>query len=120
MASSAIPAVCRPIPIDGVPCCDSALGDPVPVRKAFELGCDKVVLILTLPENTIRTSDKDKRLVRRIRRKYPAAAEALADRARTYNEGVALHGNMRQKESSSSSRPMTPAASIPSAGMPLQ
>lgn len=90
MASSAIPAVCRPIPIDGVPCCDGALGDPVPVRKAFELGCDKVLLILTLPENTIRTSDKDKRLARRIRRKYPAAAEALAVRARTYNEGVAL------------------------------
>lgn len=90
MASSAIPAVCRPIPIDGVPCYDGALGDPVPIRKAFELGCDKVVLLLTLPEDTIRTPDKDERLAKHIRKAYPAAAAALADRARKYNEGVAL------------------------------
>lgn len=90
MASSAIPAVCRPIPIEGVPCYDGALGDPVPIRKAFALGCDKVVLLLTLPEDTIRTPDKDERLAKRIRKAYPAAADALADRARKYNEGVAL------------------------------
>ncbi len=90
MASSAIPTVCRPVMIDGVPCYDGALGDPVPVKKAFELGCNKVVLILTLPEDTVRSSDKDRRLARSIRRSYPAAAMALADRARKYNEGVAL------------------------------
>ena len=33
---------------------------------------------------------KDARLVRRIRREYPTAAEALAARAEKYNEGVAL------------------------------
>ena len=38
---------------------DGALGDPVPVQKAFELGCDRVVLILTKPEREIRHSGKD-------------------------------------------------------------
>ena len=90
MASSAIPGVCRPIWYEGVPCYDGALSDPVPVQKAFDLGCDQVVLVLTLPENTVRTSEKDARLAKRIKKEFPSAAEALAGRAKKYNEGVAL------------------------------
>ena len=90
MASSAIPGVCRPIWYEGVPCYDGALSDPVPVQKAFDLGCDQVVLVLTLPENTVRTSEKDERLAKRIKKEFPSAAEALAGRAKKYNEGVAL------------------------------
>ena len=90
MASSAIPGVCRPVILDGVPFYDGALGDPVPVKKAFELGCDKVVLILTLPEDTVRTPGKDPRLARRIRKEFPEAAKALLNRAHKYNEGLEL------------------------------
>ena len=90
MASSAIPGVCCPVLIDGVPYYDGALGDPVPVAKAFEMGCDKVVLILTLPKDTIREPGKDNRLAHRIRREFPEAAEALRNRASKYNEGVSL------------------------------
>ena len=90
MASSAIPGVCRPIWYEGVPCYDGALSDPIPVQKAFDLGCDKVVLVLTLPEDTVRTSEKDERLAKRIKKEFPSAAEALAGRAKKYNEGVAL------------------------------
>ncbi len=89
-ASSAIPFFCRPYVIDGVPYYDGALGDPVPVKKAFELGCDRVVLILTKPEAEIRSPKSDERVAARIRGKYPAAAEALCRRAERYNAGVAL------------------------------
>lgn len=89
-ASSAIPFFCRPYVIDGVPYYDGALGDPVPVKKAFELGCDRVVLILTKPEAEIRSPEGDERVAARIRGKYPAAAEALCRRAERYNAGVAL------------------------------
>ena len=37
MASSAIPGICRPVYMDGIPYFDGALGDPVPVAKAFEM-----------------------------------------------------------------------------------
>ena len=47
-------------------------------------------LILTLPESTVRTSAKDAKLSRRIRKEFPEAAEALMNRANKYNEGVAL------------------------------
>ena len=90
MASSAIPGICRPVYMDGIPYFDGALGDPVPVAKAFEMGCDKVVLILTLPEATVRSPKKDEKLARRIRKEFPDAAEVLRNRANKYNEGVAL------------------------------
>ena len=62
----------------------------MPVRKAFELGCDRVVLILTKPESEIRHSGKDEKIAALIRKKYPAAAESLCHRAELYNKGVAL------------------------------
>ncbi len=49
-ASSAIPFFCKPYTVDEIPYYDGALSDPVPIKKAFELGCERVVVILTKPE----------------------------------------------------------------------
>ena len=89
-ASCAIPFVCHPYMVDGVPYYDGALSDPVPVQKAFEWGCDLVVLLLTLPENTVRTCRIDRRLAARIRKKYPLAAEKLILRTQRYQEEIDL------------------------------
>lgn len=89
-ASSAIPYVCRPYVINGVPYYDGALSDPVPIEKAFDMGCDKVVLILTLPEKVVREPGKDIMLANRIKKTYPIAAQKLKERAEQYNEGIAL------------------------------
>lgn len=89
-ASSSIPFVCRPYKIGGVPYYDGALSDPVPVRKAFDWGCDRVVVLLTKPERTRRTPGRDEKFAAGIRRRYPAAAEALCRRAERYNAGVDL------------------------------
>lgn len=87
-ASSAIPFVCRPYSASGIPCYDGALSDPVPVQKAFDEGCDKVVLILTKPKDIPRTPGNDPRFARMIRRKYPESAKALANRYVLYNSQV--------------------------------
>lgn len=89
-ASSAIPFVCKPYEIDGTPYYDGALGDPVPIKKAFALGCDYVVLLLTKSANALRAFQRDEKLAAGIQRRYPLAAERLRERARRYNEGVAL------------------------------
>lgn len=89
-ASCAIPFVCKPYTIQGTPYYDGALADPVPIKKAFELGCDKVILILTLPKDTQRSASKDKMLANRIRKQYPLSAACLAQRYAQYNETIAL------------------------------
>lgn len=89
-ASSAIPFVCKPYAIDGVAYFDGALADPVPVQKAFDLGCDRVVVLLSKPADVLRQPGKDPLFARGIQRKYPIAAENLRHRAEAYNAGVAL------------------------------
>ncbi len=96
-ASCAIPFVCSPYLIQGVPYYDGALADPVPIEKAFEAGCEKVVLILTLPETTVRKPDRDNKLAARIRKKYPLAAEQLSNRSAKYNAGVDLARSYQDK-----------------------
>ncbi|MBQ9966358.1 MAG: patatin family protein [Clostridia bacterium] len=89
-ASSCIPFFCKPVEIDGVKYYDGALSDPVPVQKALDDGCDKIVLVLTRPKDIIRSDKKDVSTARFIEKEYPKAAENLRARARRYNEGVAL------------------------------
>ena len=90
-ASSAIPFVCKPYFIGGVPLLRRRAGRRgCPSRRAFACGCDRVVLILTKPRDTIRTNEGDCKFADRIQKKYPRAAEQLRLRAEHYNQGVAL------------------------------
>ena len=88
MASSCVPGINRPYKIDGIPYFDGALGDPIPIDKAFAAGCDRVVLILTKPANVPRKPGKDLFLAGLIQHKYPTAAKLFRTRAERYNHGV--------------------------------
>lgn len=89
-ASSSIPVVCRPYFVNGIPCYDGGMVDPVPVQKAFDDGCDKVVVILTKPQDFVRVQKNDARMARLLRRRYAKAADNLLFRYKRYNDGVAL------------------------------
>lgn len=90
MASCCIPVIDRPCVIDDVPYYDGGLADPVPLKKALELGCDKVCLILTKPLGAERVGGRDAHFAHVLRRRYPAAAAGLEQRAVRYNEAVKL------------------------------
>ena len=76
--------------VNWMPYYDGALADPVPIEKAFQCGCDKVVLVLTRPAHTPRAPGKDGFFADRIQRKYPFAANKLRTRVERYNRCVAL------------------------------
>ena len=88
-ASSAVPVACQPYVIDGVPYFDGGIADPVPVQKAIDDGCDRIVLVLTRPKDVIREQHKDVAPARILRRSHPKAAERLLERYATYNTEVA-------------------------------
>ena len=48
-ASGTLPFISRPVRIDGNEYLDGGLVDNIPLDKAFEEGCDKVVVVLTRP-----------------------------------------------------------------------
>ena len=84
-ASSALPLATKPYPVNGRPCFDGGLSDPIPVRRALAEGCDKVVVVLTRPRDYYRDAKDDMRATRLLYPKYPRVSEALANRAGLYN-----------------------------------
>ena len=75
----------KPYPVHGRPCFDGGLSDPIPVHKAFDAGCEKVVVILTRPRDYYRDPKKDVPVARLLMTKWPRIAEALMNRAGLYN-----------------------------------
>lgn len=96
-ASSCIPVVCKPYIVNGIPCFDGGLADPIPIQRAFDDGCDRVVVILTRPIDSLRTPEKDQRMARLLRKRYPKAAEHLASRYQIYNDELALAKECQQQ-----------------------
>ena len=88
MASSAIPAVCRPVELDGIPYFDGGLTDAIPVRRALAQGCDKLVVILSKNRGYVRKPQGMRPLYRRACRKYPNIVEAIDHRHLRYNENL--------------------------------
>ena len=89
-ASSDIPIVNKPYAWHDGLYYDGGISDPIPVEKALQDGCEKVVVILTRPRDYFRTPDNDIKMAKRIQRKYPEAAHALCRRADVYNRELTL------------------------------
>ena len=95
-ASCNIPIMNCPVKINDIAYYDGGFAEPVPLKKAFEEGCDKVVLILTRPINIPRNPQKDSFFAKLLKIKYPNAAERLASRAERYNETIELAKKLQE------------------------
>lgn len=89
-ASSSVPVANKPYMIGGVPYFDGGLADPIPVQKALDDGCERIVLVLTRPKDYRRTRSHDAIPARILSRSYPKAGERLMQRYKTYNDELAL------------------------------
>lgn len=89
-ASSAIPVFSPIVEIDGGQYLDGGTSDPIPVRKALEDGCDKVVVVLTRNRDYVKPPERFKRAYSRIYKAYPEMATALDRRHEIYNETLRL------------------------------
>ena len=83
-ASCNLPAVNRAYQLKGKAYYDGGLSDPIPVDRALQDGCDKVVVILTLPKNYFRDDLRDRRVARFVRA-YPRIRESIINRSEVYN-----------------------------------
>lgn len=87
MASCSVPFICDPVEIDGKFYLDGSIVDSIPVKRALEKGCDKIVVVLTKPEGTRPTDySKVRKLVDRCYRKYPELCRAMVNRGEAYDE----------------------------------
>lgn len=88
-ATCALPMFFPAIEMDGQKYYDGGLTDPIPVKKALQDGCDKVILVLTQPRGFIKKYGKyDKMGARMLGRKYPQIKRAIMERPEKYNESM--------------------------------
>lgn len=87
-ASCSIPLICKPREIGDGKYYDGGVADPVPLHKAMEDGCDRIVLILTRPRSYRMAIGKENLAASLIKMKYPRTAEAIINRAEKYNKAV--------------------------------
>lgn len=90
-ATCAMPLFFPAIDVNGSKYYDGGISDPVPVGKALEDGCDKVLIVLTQPKGFRKRLGKYDRIGARVlARKYPAMSEAILSRPDRYNEVVEM------------------------------
>lgn len=87
-ASCCIPMVCRAYEKDGGFYYDGGLSDPVPIRRALEDGCDKVVLVLTRPKSYVKRHRVSPAVFNRAMKEYPETAKLLVTSIDKYNEDI--------------------------------
>lgn len=87
-ATCALPVLFPFIYIEGIPYLDGGLTDSIPYEKAFEDGCDRVVVVLTRESDYKKTTSTSTRNIARMYKKYPKLANDLLMRAERYNESI--------------------------------
>ncbi|MCR5660702.1 MAG: patatin family protein [bacterium] len=88
-SSSSMPYVSKPVSLDGRMLIDGSVVDSIPLRYFESLGYDRNVVILTQPDDYVKTSSWMIPVLNKIMlRRYPKAAQLMIERPKNYNEQV--------------------------------
>ena len=82
-ATSALPFASKIIEINGKKYLDGGISDSIPIDYCQSLGYDKIILVLTRPENSYK-EDKLNFLYKLVYRKYPNLVERLINMGKDY------------------------------------
>lgn len=83
-ASGSMPFLSRPVCINGKRYLDGGIADSIPINKIMSMRYDKVIVILTRPEN-YKKKKTNTLLPKIYYRRYPRLISAINNRYRVYN-----------------------------------
>lgn len=107
-ASTSLPFVSRQVIINEVPHLDGGITDPIPVQKALDDGCDKVIVLLTRDSSYVKEPFKGKRISRLYYRQHPEVASKLASRHIAYQKSQQLVHQLEKKRKALVFQPKQP------------
>lgn len=84
-ASCALPVATKGVKIGDSTYFDGGVSDSIPLKRAFDDGCKKAVVILTQSRDFVKQPIKYVKTVKRMFKKYPALANAILTRHDMYN-----------------------------------
>ena len=83
-ASASLPIICQPVEWQGEKYLDGGLVDNIPLDKCIELGCDKIIIVLTRPLEYVR-NDHIAGACRLFYPRHKALLRAIEQRNDRYN-----------------------------------
>ncbi len=95
-ASSWLPLLSKMVRYDGRKLLDGGASDSIPVQKALDDGCEKVVVILTQPAGFRKEPSNSTSLAAVRYRRYPNLVKTLANRHNVYNQTLDLLAKLEQ------------------------
>ena len=96
-ATGSMPFVSQIVEYEGKKYLDGALGDSIPVLKAKEMGFEKIIVVLTQPED-YRKKKNPQWLAKLFYRKYPNLINAINTRYIKYNETLEIIKDLEHKK----------------------
>lgn len=85
-ASASMPIVSKLVDIDGGKYIDGGVADSIPIHFLEQAGYDRIVVVLTQPEDYVKKPDIMVKLAKYVLRKYPNLVKACENRHIVYNE----------------------------------
>lgn len=112
-ATCSVPMLCEPVEIEGRHYLDGSIADSIPIEHALDMGCDKLVIILTKPDSSTAPTDysKFRKVIHAMYKDYPAFEEACLSRVERYWETVRLMEELEEQGRIYVFRPALPAIS---------
>ncbi len=98
-ATCSVPMLCEPVELDGKHYLDGSIADSIPIEHALEMGCDKLVIVLTKPDSNTAPTDysKFRSVIHALYKQYPAFEEACMLRVERYWKTVELMETLEEQ-----------------------
>ena len=86
VATCSLPIMFKPVKINGNLYLDGGIADPIPIKKAYDDGCDKIIAVVTREKNYVKKVEAGINVSSFMYRKYPNFVNALKNRTDLYNK----------------------------------
>ena len=99
-ATCSVPMLCDPVEMGGKHYLDGSIADSIPIEHALEMGCDKVVIVLTKPDSSVAPTNyaKFRKVINHMYKDYPNFVEACMERVENYNKTAVLMDKLQKRE----------------------
>ncbi len=109
-ASASLPFASKMVNFNDKKLLDGGISDPIPFKKAFKDGCDKVLIVLTQPIEFEKKPTKFSTIGKLMYRKYPQLLNVLSNRYNFYNQQLE---DIKQLEKEGKAYVIRPVNKIP-------
>lgn len=94
-ASGSMPFVSKPVIVNNKKYLDGGIADSIPIDKIINMDFDKVIVVLTRPNN-YKKKKTNQVFPKIYYRKYPKFAETINDRYKKYNEELEIISDLEK------------------------